>query len=450
MFNKWLDPRFLRTIGYKDPTLEESARPRFWRYWRDLPPKGRIGVYLSGRYSRPLMQRVYGQLTADEFDERLSEIIRFETAQADDGVLILKFWMHLSRDAQTTRLKALEADPMLKYRVSPEDWANHERYDDFIAAAEKIITRTNRAGAPWTIIEGADPNYRHLRAGEVLADAMARHLDAFELRPGRPPPQSMAPPVSPPATIFDKLDMTQTLKKRDYKKQREKLQAKLGELGREAYERGVSTVLVFEGADAAGKGGAIRRTVWSLDARAYRVYQFAAPTQEEQAHHYLWRFWRKLPAAGRVSLFDRSWYGRVLVERAEGFATEEEWRRAYNEINDFERQIVDRGVLLLKFWLTISKDEQLDRFNQRAESPYKHWKLNEEDWRNREQWETYLQLGHDVIQFTSTNTAPWVLVEGNDKHFARIKVLETLVEHLGKRLEDGNGKADQPTHQPWR
>ena len=214
-----------------------------------------------------------------------------------------------------------------------------------------------------------------------------------------------------------------------------KYQAQLGDLGHNAFDKGVSTVLVFEGPDASGKGGAIRRTIWSLDARTSRVHQFAAPTDEERAHHYLWRFWRKIPRAGFVAVFDRSWYGRVLVERAEGFASEDEWRRAYNEINDFENQIVDRGILLLKFWLHISKDEQLNRFKKRETSPYKHWKLTDEDWRNREQWDAYEQYGHDVVQYTSTQKAPWILVEGDNKLHARLKVIKTVTDHLKDRVE---------------
>ncbi len=440
MLNKWMDPRWLRTVGYRTPTEEERARPRFWRYWRDLPPKGRMGLYLSGRYSRPLLQRVYSGLSNQEFDERLVEIIRFENALADDGVLILKFWMHLSAAHQKARLEALTADPEQSYQVGEEDWRNHEHYDDFITAAEKIITRTNRSRAPWNIVEGVDSNYRHLRVGEIIAAELSRHLDHHEnllaaepaARPAEGTTARAASPSSP--TVFDKLDLSSTVAKNTYSKKRKKHQAKLGELGRKAFAQDLSTVLVFEGPDASGKGGAIRRTVWSLDARTYRVHQFAAPTEEERAHHYLWRFWRRLPRAGHVAVFDRSWYGRVLVERAEGFATEAEWRRAYNEINDFEHQIVSRGVLLLKFWLHISKDEQLSRFKERANSPYKYWKLTEEDWRNREQWDTYKLLGHDVIQYTSTKDAPWVLVEADDKHYARLKVLKTVCDHLEHRV----------------
>ncbi len=435
MLNTWMDPRFLRSIGYQAPTEEERARPRFWRYWRDMPPKGRIGLYLSGRYSRPLLNRVYGSGGELEFDRRLAEIIRFENELADDGALILKFWMHLSKGQQEKRFAELSADPLQSYMVTEDDRRNHEHYDDFIAAGEQIITRTNRGSAPWNIVEGVDPNYRHLRIGEIVAAELARHLDGHEQQASSAAAAPAADPVpASQSTVFDTLDQTLNVPKREYKKKIGKAQARLGELGRKAFNKGVSTVLVFEGPDASGKGGAIRRTVWSLDARKTRVHQFAAPTDEERAHHYLWRFWRKLPRAGYVTVFDRSWYGRVLVERAEGFATENEWRRAYNEINDFEHQIVDHGILLLKFWLHISKDEQLARFKEREKSPYKHWKLTDEDWRNREQWDAYELYAQDVIQFTSTKKAPWILVEGNDKQHTRLKVINTVIDHLSERV----------------
>ncbi len=433
MLNKWMDPRFIRTIGYLAPATKTRALPRFYRYWRDLPAHGRMGLYLSGRYSRPLLKKVYGHLDDVGFDQRLAEIIRFENTLSDDGALILKFWMHLGDKEQKARLKELSEDPQQAFKVDENDWRNHERYADFIKAAEKIITRTNRSHAPWTIVEGTDPNYRHLRAGEVIADELERRLNNHISEPASSNHRRENGKTNGP-TVFSRLDLSKSVSKQSYHKKLEKRQARLAVLGRRAFEKGQSTVLVFEGPDASGKGGAIRRVVWSLDARAYRVHQFAAPTDIERAHHYLWRFWQALPRAGHVAVFDRSWYGRVLVERAEGFATETEWRRAYNEINDFEQQIVDRGILLLKFWLHIDKDEQLKRFSARGGSPYKHWKLTDEDWRNRELWDTYEMLGQDVMQYTSTSEAPWILVEGNDKHHARLTVLKTVNDQLEARL----------------
>jgi polyphosphate:AMP phosphotransferase len=438
MLNTWMDPRWLRSVGFRHPTDEEQARPRFWRYWRSMPQKGRIGLFLSGRYSRPLLAKVYDGMDDMEFDHRLGEIIRFENALAEDGALILKFWMHLSQRQQKARLEELSEDTLQSYKVTESDWRNQKHYEDFIATAERIITRTNRADAPWHIVEGLDPNHRHLQVGETIATALSRHLDLHEQQVAEGSPartRATVPESRHTTTVFEGLDRSSTVRKSDYREILRNRQARLGDLGRKAFDKGQSTVLVFEGPDASGKGGAIRRAVWSLDARTTRVYQFAAPNEEERAHHYLWRFWRRLPYAGYVSVFDRSWYGRVLVERVEGFASEAEWRRAYSEINDFEHQIVERGILLLKFWLHIDKDEQLKRFRKREKSPYKHWKLTDEDWRNREIWDAYELAGHEMVQYTSTNMAPWKLVEGNNKAHARLEVLKTIIDHLEERVE---------------
>ena len=346
--------------------------------------------------------------------------------------------MHLSKEQQEARFDELLADPAQSYRVTDDDRRNHEHYEDFIATSEQLIIRTNRGSTPWHIIEGADPNHRYIRVGEIIEAELSRHLDACEQRLSEKPSGKTSSGLidTSRTTVLDKLDQSLRVPKPEYRERLQQYQARLGELGREAFAKGISTALVFEGQDAAGKGGAIRRTVWSLDARTARVHQFSAPTDEERAHHYLWRFWRKLPRAGYVTIFDRSWYGRVLVERAEGFASEDEWRRAYNEINDFENQIVDHGTLLLKFWLGISKEEQLRRFKQREKSPYKHWKLTEEDWRNREQWDAYAQYAHDMIQYTSTSRSPWILVEANNKPHARLKVIRTVIDHLEQRLSE--------------
>ena len=191
---------------------------------------------------------------------------------------------------------------------------------------------------------------------------------------------------------------------------------------------------MFEGPDAAGKGGAIRRVNEALDARNYQVHGIAAPTDEEKAQHYLWRFWRCLSRAGVITIFDRSWYGRVLVERVEGLATEDEWRRSYAEINEFEDQLIDHGIVLVKYWVHITKDEQFARFKLREKTPYKRWKLTDEDWRNRDRWDEYEQAVNDMVQYTSTSAAPWTLVEGNDKRFARVKVVKTFCDRLTAAL----------------
>jgi len=447
LLNSWMDPRWIATCAYGPPSDEEAERPEFWRFWRDLPPNGLIGLYLSAWYSRPVLERVNGQIDDVQFDKKLDRIQTFEKELADDGTLLLKFWMHLGHNAQKKRFKALEKDPLTSWRVTKTDWENLKRYDDFIAAAERAITRTSTGDAPWHVIEGQDLRYCGLTVAMSIRDALQKHLDKValhrklteEINAKGPefssskeaseyaePEDRPSPGISSGITILSRLDMHQSLSKKEYQRELTKYQALIHRLHRQAVGERVSMIAVFEGWDAAGKGGAIRRVAAALDARDYRVIPFAAPTDEERRHHYLWRFWRQISRAGRVTFFDRSWYGRVLVERVEGFALEPEWRRAYGEINDFEQQLVDHGLILCKFWLHISPDEQLRRFKEREKIPYKQWKLTAEDWRNREKWDLYEEAVNDMVERTSTAYAPWTLVQGNDKRFARIKVLQTL------------------------
>jgi AMP-polyphosphate phosphotransferase len=234
--------------------------------------------------------------------------------------------------------------------------------------------------------------------------------------------------------VLDNLDLSRQLSDARFKTRLAEQQSRLNQLQRRARQRDVSTIAVFEGWDASGKGGAIRRVTGALDARDYDVIPVAAPTEEERAHHYLWRFWRHLSRAGRLTIFDRSWYGRVLVERVEGFAREDEYMRAYGEINQFEEQLVAHGILMVKFWLHVSKEEQLRRFRDRTRTSYKKWKIGDEDWRNRARWTDYTIAVNDMVARTSTRIAPWALIEGNDKNFARVKVLTTLADRLEDRL----------------
>jgi polyphosphate:AMP phosphotransferase len=448
LLNEWMDPRWLLTRAYGLPSDEERERPDYWRFWRDLPPKGRIGFFLSAWYSRPLVDRVHRRLSRAEFGARLDEIIDFERALTDDGTLILKFWMHLDKQSQKARLKKLGKDPLTRWRVTPEHWDNWKLYGRFIDAAEEIIRRTSLANAPWTIVEGADERYRSLTIATAVHDAIRKRLieSADNREPARVAADHQKQRAAPAAaktlringtsqaTILSRLDMTQRVDPKQYRTKLERFQGRLNSLHRKAERSGVSTILVFEGWDAAGKGGAIRRLTAALDARSYQVIPIAAPTEEERAQHYLWRFWRHLARRGRVTIFDRSWYGRVLVERVEGFASEQAWVRAYAEINQFEAQLVAYGIVLVKYWIHITKAEQLRRFRARETAAYKRWKLTEEDWRNRKQWSAYEQAVNDMVERTSTRQAPWTLVEANDKYFARLKVLTTICNRLEAHL----------------
>jgi polyphosphate kinase 2 (PPK2 family) len=477
LLNEWMDPRWIETRAYEHPSDEERERPEYWRYWRDMPRYGLIGLFLRSWYSQPVLDHVCGRIGDAAFDDRLTNIVAFENMLADDGALVIKFWMHLGKEAQHDRLKRLESDPLTAWRVTPDDWEHWRMYDRFVASAERTIMRTNTARAHWHIVEGWDERYRSLTVGMIIAETIEKRLDQMDAaarleaqvkrdpdpqEPGRASrrkkektrgkdkPDAIAVPdlvvsgrlgvadLTPGVTVLSSLDMSQVYLGKDFDKDLEARQGRLNRLARETRSQGISSILVFEGWDASGKGGAIRRLTAALDARTYTVIPMAAPTDEEKVHHYLWRFWRHLQRAGRVLIFDRSWYGRVLVERVEGFASDAEWQRAYAEINDFEKQLVNHGIVLVKFWLHVTKEEQLRRFKDRQKIPYKRWKLTEEDWRNREKWELYELAVNDAVARTSTQVAPWTLVEGNDKRFARLKVIDTFCD----KLEQAIAKSD--------
>jgi polyphosphate:AMP phosphotransferase len=432
--NEWLDPRGVDTVAFLDPTEEELERPRYWRFWRILPARGRIGILFGSWYSEPIIRRVYGEMKGSALDSILKRIAFLEQMLAADGALIIKLWFHLSKKAQRTQLKALDKDPMNHWRVLPRDWKHLRLYDKFKEVTERVLRQTNTEIAPWHIIESANRRYRELTAGAIITKSLEKGLRQTAKPPivaKRPAAKTL---VEESITILDHVDLSQKLEDREYKELLEKYQARLGKLTWAAHTKKISTVIPIEGWDAGGKGSAIRRVTAAMDPRFYRIIPVAAPTDEERAHHYLWRFWRHLPGAGVVTIYDRTWYGRVLVERVEGFATEPEWQRAHLEINDFEEQLTDHGLVVAKFWVHISKEEQLRRFEQRQQVAFKRHKITDEDWRNREKWDAYKVAVNDMVARTSTEFAPWTIVAGNDKKFARIQILKTLCKRIESAL----------------
>lgn len=429
--HEWFDPRGLETNVFGPLTDEERDRPDYWRFWLSLPARGRVGMFFGSWYTDPIIRRTYRQSGGSEFDRSLSRIEFFEQQLAQDGAIIVKLWLHLSKKAQKKRLTRLEKDRKTRWRVNPIDWKHFKLYDRFVRFSEEALQRTDTGYAPWTVIEATDDRYREITVGKTVLEAIQRRL-ATRKTPEAPAKPSTAP--SDIVSVLDRVDLKKTLTAKDYDSRLARLQGKLNRLSRAAWEKKVSSVLVFEGWDAAGKGGTVRRLTSAMDARLYRVVPIAAPTDEERAHQYLWRFWRHIPRAGRVTIFDRSWYGRVLVERVEGFAREDEWKRAFQEINEFEDQLVDHGMMVTKFWVHISKDEQLRRFKERQKTEFKQYKITDEDWRNRKQWDAYEEAINEMVVRTSTRGAPWVIVSGNDKRHARIQVLETVCRRLEKVL----------------
>lgn len=438
LLNEWMDPRHILTHAFDNPSDEERERPPMWRYWRALPPKGKIGMLFGSWYTAPIIDRVFKRTSKAETLQSVEEINHFERMLADEGALVLKFWFHLSKKAQKKRLKKLERNPETSWKITERDWDFFKLYDRFYRVSEDILRETSTAAAPWIVVEGSDPEYRAVTVGKTLLQAMQQRIAQNAAARGKKATTPNAAPLVEPADrvrILDRMDLSRAMPKPKYEKQLEKLQAKLARLTHDSKFKDRTVVCVFEGMDAAGKGGAIRRITAALDARLYRTIPIAAPTDEERAQPYLWRFWRHVPRKGRFTLYDRSWYGRVLVERIEGFCSEADWMRAYAEINDFEEQMARSGAIIVKYWLQISKTEQHRRFKEREKTRFKQFKITAEDWRNREKWDGYQVAASDLIERTSTSHAQWVLVEANDKYWARAKVLKALVDAIETALK---------------
>ena len=429
---EWMDARYLTTLAFTAPTDEERERPFMWRYWRALPPRGRMGAFAGSWYSAPIAQRIDGTLSRVQLDKRLDEINRFEAMLVNEGALLLKFWLHLTRSGQKRRLRQLESDPRTAWRVTKESWARTRSYGALQDVAGHVLRLTNTAWASWSIVDGTDDRYRHLRVGRELLAALEKRLAEQVARK-----RVFAPPVARSADdrdVLSALALDRTLPEKKYELQLAKWQGRLSDLARHKKFAGRSLVLAFEGMDAAGKGGAIRRVTAALDPRQFQVVPIASPTEDERAQPYLWRFWRQLPRRGHVTIFDRSWYGRVLVERIEGFCSEADWLRAYAEINDFEHELVGSGTVVLKFWLQIDRQEQLRRFKWREKVQHKRFKITPDDWRNRDKWKDYQSAAVDMIDRTSTGHAPWLIVPANDKNFARVTIARRVVKHLEHAL----------------
>lgn len=427
---EWLDPHTLRTVAFDQPTDVERARPPMWRYWLELPPKGDIGIFVGSWYHEPLTARVSGKDDDDALARKIVAINRFEQMLADEGVLLLKFWLHLSGVDRKSRRKQALQDEGVRHVVEHRGWKS--TYKAAMQVVQLTMQQTSTAAGPWIVVPSADERYRDLTIGRTILQAVRKRLAEGKSNPGASAPAII--PTLDRETVLDTLDLTQKLSPDVYRNQLRHWQQRLGELADRKAFRKIAVVCAFEGNDAAGKGGSIRRVTMALDPRRFRVHSIAAPSDEEKAQPYLWRFWRRLPAKGHVAVFDRSWYGRVLVERVEGFCSEADWMRAYGEINEFESQLHAHGIVVVKYWLATSREEQLRRFNDRQKTPFKRYKITDEDWRNREKWDAYAQAIGDMVDRTSSTTAPWTLVEAEDKKFARVKVLRTLCERIEAML----------------
>lgn len=430
-----MDPRGFTVHPILSSTPEEQRYPWLWRFWQKTPGRGSIAVFYHSWYMHILEDRLFKHLPAEEVLPTIRDINSFERQLADDGVAIAKFWIHLSKQELKRRLKDYAENPLDSWRVRPEDWQQHKSYNQYTSLAEEMVIQTSTGYAPWTLVEGNCARWSRVKVLRQVAVNLTEALDRLHLYVPAPPRQAQTALEPTEPDLLAGVDLSLRLSGEDYQQRIKKEQVKLHQLQLKIHTQKIRVLTVFEGWDAAGKGGAIRRLTTTLDPRSYVVCPFGAPTDEEKAHHYLWRFWRRLPTAGTIGIFDRSWYGRVLVERVEEFASDVEWRRAYREINEFEGQLVRSGYVLLKFWLHISPDEQLRRFNDREGDRFKQYKLTDEDWRNREKWPLYNVAVNQAIQRTSTSLAPWQLISANDKYHARVSVLQTVTQAIEKKLK---------------
>jgi len=432
-----LDPRGFKVHSALSPNEEEALRPFLWRFWRWTPARGFQAIFDRSWYRRVLADRVAGEVKGKQLQQAFEDIRSFERQLADDGNVIIKFFLHISKGEQKRRFEKLRDNPATAWRVTKEDWKQQRAYSEYLAATEEMLAETDTDVAPWTIVESENHRFATLKIFNTLANALEQRIAQVEQESesDAPAPAAKPLPAELNTAILDGVDLSLALEREEYRRQLKKKQNRVRELEHEIYVRRIPVVIVYQGWDAAGKGGNIRRLTRTLDPRGYEVVPIGAPNDLEKSHHYLWRFWTQMPKAGHITIFDRSWYGRVMVERVEGFCTEAEWKRAYREINETEQHMTNFGTIVLKFWLHIDQDEQLRRFEQRKVIAHKQWKITEEDWRNREKWDRYKVAVEEMLFRTSTPHAPWTIVESNCKWYARVKVLDTVCDAIEKRLD---------------
>ena len=424
-----IDPRFFKVKTIADPTDEEKRYPFLRRYLMEIPEAGKFTFYDSYWMEEVTNGAVKGDLPEDEYKKRIASINRTERSLHVNGYLILKFFLHISKKQQKKRFDELLADKDTSWRVSKADLFQNKHYDEYLDVYDRYLEDTNNPTAPWYIIGADSPRSVELQVLRFLNQGIDTALKNHSLAvPILQNPFRLVPmPKLADVSFADKV-----LSDEEYKEKLDVLQAELLQLHYKLYRKKIPVVICYEGWDAAGKGGNIKRIAEALDPRGYEVLPIASPEPHEKARHFLWRFWTRLPKTGHIAIFDRTWYGRVMVERLEGFCSENDWQRAYNEMNEFEKELTDGGMVVIKFWVHIDKDTQLERFTERQNTPEKQWKITDEDWRNREKWDAYENAVNEMLEKTSTDFAPWYILESVDKKYARIKALEIVIDAVKK------------------
>ena len=433
-----LDPRGFEVHAVKNETEDEKMHPFLWRFWKKMPPKGKIAIYDSSWYRKVLIDRFEKRTSEKDLEKYYRSICSFEKQLTDDGMLLIKVFLAIDKKEQKRRFDKLLESKDTAWRVTEGDLKRQCKFKKYQAMNEDMLARTDTSYAPWNIVEATDRRYAAVKIYQIVIHALEEKI--METKKAQEDVKRESGIYDEPEDIMEsvlaKADLTKSYTKDEYKEKLSELQKKLEHLQGELYRRRIPVVIGFEGWDAGGKGGAIKRLTERMDPRGYVVHPTASPNDIERAHHYLWRFWTDMPKDGHITIFDRTWYGRVMVERIEGFCSRNEWKRAYQEINDMERDLADSGAIVLKFWMQIDKDEQEKRFRARQENPEKQWKITDEDWRNRSKWDDYEKAVNEMLIRTSTAYAPWIVVEANNKYYARIKVLQTVVNAIEMRLKE--------------
>ncbi|WP_292466858.1 polyphosphate:AMP phosphotransferase [Methanolobus sp.] len=419
------------------PCYQEEQKPLLWRFWTKIPKKGSITIFDRSWYRRVVIEH-YGKGKVDKHMPKcLDGITYFERQLTDEGYLLIKFFLHISKKEQAKRYRDLKKDDVPLFIVEEEEQEYLNDYDRHLPVIEGILERTDRASAPWTIVEAEDKNFATVKVLAKVIESIENKIveveSSAEATQTDHADNCIVPNID--SSILEKIDLDKSITYKEYKKEKKACQKKIVQLQYELFRNHIPLIIVFEGWDASGKGGSIRRLAQKLNPRLYRVTPTGVPSNYELAHHYLWRFYNEIPEAGHIGIYDRSWYGRVLVERVENLCNTHEWKRAYREINEFEEILANYGTIIIKLWTHIDKEEQLNRFKQRENTPYKKWKITSDDWRNREKWNLYLSAADEMLQKTSTSWAPWTIVESNDKYYARIKILHTVIDRVEEDLK---------------
>lgn len=426
-----MDPRFYNVVKMNRISEDDARKPFLYRHFYQIPENGKVTFYDHGWMNEVTSQLLHHDLSKKEYEERIESIQKFERTLVDNGYIVIKFFFHISKKEQEKRMKRLLKDKNTSWRVDEDDKWQNKHYEKCLDVYEDYIDKTNPSYAPWYVVDATNKKISQLQVLEILMSYLDNRIEKG--KQDAPLVENVFKLNEP--IKLDEIDLSVTISDEDYKKELKKCRKKLRELHNILYRKKIPVILAYEGWDAAGKGGNIKRVTSGLDPRGYTVYPIAAPDKGELNRHYLWRFYKRLPKDGHVAVFDRTWYGRVMVERLEGLCSENDWQRAYNEMNEFEKELYNWGAIIIKFWVQIDNQTQLERFTERQNTPEKQWKITDEDWRNREKWDLYEDAITEMLEKTNTEFAPWFVLESVNKKYARIKAMKILINEIEKRLE---------------